>query len=164
MYIIKKKQKSYRLLLKIPKHVFLANLYLFIYNVFFVENSAVDGINLISVLRMSSFTQNKSLEEKLYNLIKSSLNYECTTRFDRLTILTVLSKLQTLNHYTKTYFERWFTLLAETNCFLELDYAFLYKLLSSSNLRITSEIWREKQVFYCKSDFHCFLIVILSTF
>ena len=89
---------------------------------------------------MSSFTQNKSLEEKLYNLIKSSLNYECTTRFDRLTILTVLSKLRTLNHYTKTYFERWFTLFAETNCFLELDYAFLYKLLSSSNLRITSEI------------------------
>ena len=89
---------------------------------------------------MSSFTQNKSLEEKLYNLIKSSLNYECTTRFDRLTILTVLTKSAILDHFTKTYFERWFTLFAETNCFLELDYAFLYKLLSSSNLRITSEI------------------------
>ena len=114
-------------------------IYLFI-QFWFVENSKLKETNLLPALRMCSFLLNKSSEDELYKFIKSSLNYECVSRFNKLVLLQMFSKLPSLNYFTKTYIERWFTLFLETNCFLEVDYAFLYKLLTSSNLLITSEI------------------------
>ena len=49
-------------------------------------------------------------------------------------------KLSNLDQFTKMYLERWFIVFAETKFFLKLDYAFVHRLLSSSNLRITSEV------------------------
>ena len=55
-------------------------------------------------------------------------------------MIQIFSKLPSLGHFTKMYFERWFTVFVETRSFLEQDFTFLLKLLSSSNLYITSEI------------------------
>ena len=38
------------------------------------------------------------------------------------------------------YLEKWFTEFVKTECFLEIDFALLHRILSSSNLEITSEI------------------------
>ena len=54
-----------------------------------------------------------------------------------------LSKLYSLKyivHDTKAYIHSWFTTVAETNNFLELDFFLVEKILLSSDLHITSEI------------------------
>ena len=89
---------------------------------------------------MCGLILNKSSEDKLFNYIKHSLDYTCESRFSRIISLRNVSKLPSLNRFTKMYLERWFTVFVETECFLELDYASVHKLLSSSNSHITSEI------------------------
>ena len=86
---------------------------------------------------MCSLTLNKTLEEKLTNFIKSIISYRW---FNNMIILQMFCKLPSLDQFTKMYLERWFTVFVETKCFLKLDYAFVHRLLSSSNLRITSEV------------------------
>ena len=54
-----------------------------------------------------------------------------------------MSKLYNLNDLSKltlNYIELWFTTVAETNNFLELDFPLMKRIISSSNLHITSEI------------------------
>ena len=89
---------------------------------------------------MCGLILDKSSEDKLFNYIKHSLNYTCVSRFSRLVLLQNISKLPSLNLFKKMYLERWFTAFVETECFLRLDYASVHKLLSSSKLRITSEV------------------------
>ena len=52
----------------------------------------------------------------------------------------MFSKLPNLNRLIMMYLEQWFTLLVETKCFLEIDFALVRRIVSSSFLRITSEI------------------------
>ena len=81
----------------------------------------------------------KRSEEKLYKYIKHNLNYKISSRFGTLISFQMLSKLPSIDKFTKAYLERWFTVFVETGFFLDMDYALVRKLFSSSNLNITSE-------------------------
>ena len=87
---------------------------------------------------MCSIVFNKKLENDLCRYEKHFK--DLNVRFERMILYQQTFKLFSLDEFTKKYLSRWFCVFVETKCFLELGYALVSELLSSSNLFITSEI------------------------
>ena len=99
--------------------------------------------------------RNRKITEiiKVIRFNKLSLNgiavtTTCTILKDKLQIINAVSvyhfsnlfNLPSLKNLTLSYIERCFTIVSDNKSFLELDYNFIYKILASSKLLITSEI------------------------
>ena len=82
---------------------------------------------------------NKNVETKLGDFIAKTINLDNISKFfDLVKLLKVSSYTKQVNKLS--YITRCFTMASETQCFLELDYAVAIKIISSSNLQVTSEI------------------------
>ena len=83
---------------------------------------------------------NKILESKLLQYTRKYINIKFISRFNKLIVLQRMFKMPGFSQLTRMYLKRRFTVFVETKCFLQLDYAEVFELLSSSGLQITSEI------------------------
>ena len=77
--------------------------------------------------------------------VESKINKQMTYKLNIQNVLNYyqLSKLFNVSHLEKgalTYIERCFTMLVDTQHFLELDYTAVSKILASSGVLITSEL------------------------
>ena len=81
------------------------------------------------------------LEECLFGnlikIVKDKVNFENAATYHQLAKKFCLSKIA---DETFCYIERCFTSVAKSNSFLELDYFYVKRVLSSSALDVTSEI------------------------
>ena len=77
--------------------------------------------------------ENKNLASK----IKNKLNVKNSALYFQ--VMAVFNN-QNATKFILSYIERWFTMVCKTNNFLEYDFAFLSKVLGSSELHITSEL------------------------
>ena len=89
---------------------------------------------------MCNRTLDKGLHRKLLQYTSKYIYSKYTSRFNKLILFQHVFKLPSLSKRTNMYLKRWFTVFVKTQCFLELDYARVLELLSSSDLHITSEI------------------------
>ena len=94
----------------------------------------LDDNELSSILKLNNLFLEEKVESKLSKVVKKILNIQNVLTFYQLT------KLPSLSEATSSYIERCFTMLATTDNFLELDFIHVLKILSSSQLAITSEL------------------------
>ena len=93
--------------------------------------------SFISVLKLNKLGFNKDLNTKVSEHIKKKLSVQSVILFYQ---LAVMFNLGAICKITKSYIESFFATIIESKNFLELEFVFLAKLLSSSCLNIESEI------------------------
>ena len=76
-------------------------------------------------------------EQKIYEHVKNKINIQNVTTFHQ---LSQIFNLPTLRKVASNFTECYFTMVAETDNFLQLDYTYVAKILRSSHLHITSEL------------------------
>ena len=92
---------------------------------------------IVIALKLNQIKLNRDVETKMYNNIKTLINPQNVATYYHLSKIFSLNKLSSK---TKAYINCWFTTVAETNNFLELNIVLVKKVLLSSLLYITSEI------------------------
>ena len=97
----------------------------------------LDYKKLSSSLRWNKILMDENVASKLRNFIKTKLNTQNLLIFHQ---LTTLFKLSRLSKTTFSYINRFFTSVAESKNFLELDFIHVLKILRSSEILTTSEL------------------------
>ena len=97
----------------------------------------LDEVELCCVIPLNKLFLNENVQSKLCKLVEKSLNYQ-----NVLTYLQFTKAFNLLSVYKRTlsYIESSFTMVLETKNFLELDINQVSKILTSSELVITSEV------------------------
>ena len=88
-------------------------------------------------MKKSNILLSENEENKICKVFKDKTTFENVTIFYK---IAAFYKLQNLFNGFLCYIERFFTVVAETENFLKLNFAFVSKILSSSSLHITSEL------------------------
>ena len=96
-----------------------------------------DDNNFVSILKINKLFLNKDVEKKLVEHIKKEVKKVKLVFYSQ---LAHTFKITELAKTTIAYIHRCFTMVAETHEFLELSYYLVSKILSSSQLEITSEM------------------------
>ena len=96
-----------------------------------------DSEKLGSFLNLHRIVLDKNVEKAVKNCIKDKILPKNVATYYR---IFEVFKLSNLSKLATTYIQSWFTTVTETKNFLELDFVSLKKILSSSELLITSEI------------------------
>ena len=94
-------------------------------------------IKVVQALKTSKLYSSKDSEREICKYVTDKINVQNTTLYYK---LADVFKLSNLAQVTLRYIERYFTMLAETENFLELDFHLVGKIFNSSDLHITSEI------------------------
>ena len=97
----------------------------------------MDNNIFIKYLKANNILLSGEIESKLCTYTEGIMNYESSITFYQLLNFV---RLPNLGKITKSYIQRCFGMVAETEKFLELDYKFVDEILSSSQLDITSEL------------------------
>ena len=92
---------------------------------------------LMKILKEDSLLINEKQNKNLASKLKKNLNIEKSAAYFQ---IMGIFKNKYLVKLILNYIERFITMVSETNNFLELDFAFLSKILASSELDITSEV------------------------
>ena len=94
--------------------------------------------DFIQNLKHMAIFLDKDSDKKACNYIEYTINVENVIVF--YTIFAGIFRPKYLTKFTTNYIERCFTMVVETNKFLELDSSLVKKILHSSELHITSEL------------------------
>ena len=97
----------------------------------------MDDEKFVRAFKTNSILLSEELENELCNYIESTINYKNASIYYKLTSVVHLPKFVKV---VLRYIEYCFSLFVETKNLLEMDYKFVAKILSSSNIDITSEI------------------------
>ena len=95
---------------------------------------------IVGVLKLNQIYTVKTdplVESKLINIIKYKITPQTVAMYYQLAKCLSLSNL---SEVAITYIRRWFTTVADTNNFLELEFSLVNKILLDSGLHLTSEI------------------------
>ena len=94
------------------------------------------NVELIPIMKINKLVLIADVESKIHKHMEDKINIPNVLNFYQLTKLFNVSHLKKTNF---TYIQRCFTMLVETQNFLELDFTSISKILASSGLLITSE-------------------------
>ena len=108
----------------------------FILNISSGKNIAEDSV-LLSVLKMNKLMLEEHKNTQIIEYVNDKINVQNAISFYN---LANLYKIINLSKLTSSYIERCFAMVIETQCFLELDYNIIAKILVSSDLSIHSEL------------------------
>ena len=108
-------------------------------------------------MKTSRLFLNTKVDEKNFMYIKDMMTEKTSLIFFTIAIIFNLANVAQL---CMNYAERCFTMIAENNNFLQLDFALLKKILQSSKLHITSEL----EVFYAANNWISYNIEERSKF
>ena len=100
-------------------------------------NLKKDPEKLSSFFNLHRIVLDKNVEKAVKNCIKDKILPKNVATYYR---IFEVFKLSNLSKLATTYIQSWFTTVTETKNFLELEFVSLKKILSSSELLITSEI------------------------
>ena len=103
----------------------------------FLGEVSLDECNLVPVLHTTTLLLNNDLEKELYEYIKHNVNSKNIATYYK------LAKVYFLPHLAKStsrHIERFFTSVAKTKNFLELNFSFVKNIFSSSYLNVDTEI------------------------
>ena len=99
--------------------------------------------NLSQVLRMNKIFLNKNVEAFIVNCIKETVNLQNECKHNFISLFYQLSSFYNfvgLRNEDLDYIYRWFTKIAKTKNFQQLDFNSVNKILSSSEFNISSEL------------------------
>ena len=106
-------------------------------NNYFPDNLSTEKNKLFVALSLEKIKDKNYVETKMFKYIKSKITPQnVATHYQ----LSKLYCFKNISKQTKAYIDCWFTTVADTNNFLELDFELVKKVLLSSDLHITSEI------------------------
>ena len=119
-------------------HLFYKSAY-YIYNLvkLITGSENIDEINFIPFLKTNNIYLHEDLDIKILTKIRSKVNNGNVATYYQIASCFSLKKLRTK---ACCYIKRLFTLVCETLNFLELDYTQVAQIISSSELRIDSEL------------------------
>ena len=103
---------------------------------------------LMQLLKTNNVFLNKDMEVSITEQVKARINFENVSTYHQ---LTSYFNNATLLNFTSDYIQRGFTMVAKTENFLQLEFNLIDKLLSSSELHISSEL----EVFHAANDWLC---------
>ena len=97
----------------------------------------LDGSDLANILKLNQLVLDANVKIKLCNVVENKINIQNVLTYHQ---LAKLFKLSGVSKTTFSYIERNFTMIVETESFLELDCMHTLEILRSSELLITSEL------------------------
>ena len=102
-----------------------------------------DIYNLTKVLLMNKILLNNKVEVMVVNQVKEKINVNNISNHQFVCLFYQLSSFYNLSGFKNKsldYIYRWFTIIAKTENFQQLDFKSVNKILSSSELNISSEL------------------------
>ena len=93
--------------------------------------------DIIAVTRLKKLSLNENAVSKICSILKENVQIENASSVYQFVNLFNLSGLK---NSTLSYIERCFTIVSDDKSFLDLEHKYIFKILASSNLLITSEI------------------------
>ena len=106
--------------------------------IIFSGNTNSDDCEIFPIVKLNKILLDKNTEKQLYyKLLKSKITTQNVLISHQ---LTKTYKLPSLFKSTFSYIERYFTAVVQDGSFLELEHSLVSKILSSSELFITSEL------------------------
>ena len=109
---------------------------IYIKNKLTLGNATLDDLKLIELLKRNKLLQDKDVDKRTADYIKAKINVQNSATHYQISSIFRTPKLVEV---TSDYIQRCFTMVAKTDKFLQLDFQFVNKLLSSSDLNVSSE-------------------------
>ena len=103
----------------------------------FLDVFPKDDCTIFAVLKSNKIELDPHVKSKIYSHIKDKITPQNVATYYQLAYIFNMSNLFKVS---TNYIQRWFTTVAETNNFLELDFRLVEKVLLDSDLDITTEI------------------------
>ena len=109
----------------------------FIFSYISADNVVIEEDEMLPAVKFNSIFLNKNVENQVTRVLKEKIDLKNAVTYYQFADTFQLLKLVT---EAFTYSERCFTMVSKTKNFLQLDFEYVYKILSSSELDIYSEL------------------------